>query len=43
MAQEAMKEAKEALRSAIGPDFNKAQNALAEASARLSLINRLRH
>ncbi len=42
MAQEAMKEAKAALRSATGPDFNKAQHALAEASARLLLIRRLR-
>lgn len=41
MAEEAMKEAEEALRSATGPDFAKAQNALAEASARLSLIQRL--
>ncbi len=41
MAEEAMKEAKAALRSATGPDFQKAQHALAEASARLSLIQRL--
>lgn len=41
MAEEAMKEAEEALRSATGPDFQKAQNALAEASARLSLIKRI--
>ncbi len=40
---EAKKEAEVALRSATGPDFQKAQNALAEASARLSLIQRLRH
>lgn len=41
--EEAKKEAEAALRSATGPDFTKAQNALAEASARLSLINRLRN
>lgn len=41
MAEEAMKEAQEAMRSATGPDFAKAQMALAEASARLSLIKRL--
>lgn len=39
--EEAMKEAQAAMRSATGPDFAKAQNALAEASARLSLIKRL--
>ncbi|PID64925.1 MAG: F0F1 ATP synthase subunit epsilon [Gammaproteobacteria bacterium] len=43
MAQEAMKEAQEALRSATGPDFQKAQNALAEASARLEFIKRIHH
>ncbi len=42
MAEEAKREAQDALRSAVGPDFNKAQNALAEASARLYLINRLK-
>ncbi len=41
MAEEAMKEAKATLRSATGPDFKRAQHALAEASARLSLIQRL--
>lgn len=41
-AEEAKREAEANLRSATGPDFKKAQNALAEASARLSLINRLR-
>ncbi len=41
MAQEAMKEAQEVLRSATGPDFQKAQNALAEASARLMFIKRI--
>lgn len=43
LAEEAMREAQSSLRSATGPDYDKAQNALAEASARLSLINRLRH
>lgn len=42
MAEEAMREAQDALRSATGPDFKKAQLALAEASARLELIKRLR-
>lgn len=42
MAEEAMKEAQKELRSATGPDFIKAQQALAEASARLTLIRRLR-
>ncbi|PIE45044.1 MAG: F0F1 ATP synthase subunit epsilon [Gammaproteobacteria bacterium] len=41
MAEEAMKEAEAAMRSAAGPNFAKAQLALAEASARLSLIKRL--
>ena len=42
VAEEAMREAENELRSATGPDFNKAQQSLAEASARLSLINRLK-
>ncbi|MBS9777671.1 MAG: F0F1 ATP synthase subunit epsilon [Gammaproteobacteria bacterium] len=42
LAEEAMREAEKAMRSAKGPDFTKAQSSLAEASARLSLINRLR-
>lgn len=42
MAEEAKREAEDALRSATGPDFAKAQHSLAEASARLSLIQRLR-
>lgn len=42
MVEEAKSEAEVALRSATGPDFKKAQDALAEASARLSLINRLK-
>lgn len=41
MAEEAKREAEDMLRSATGPDFKKAQHALAEASARLSLIQRL--
>ncbi len=41
MAEDAMKEAKEEMRSATGPNFKKAQHALAEASARLSLIQRI--
>lgn len=41
--EKAKKEAEDALRSAKGPDFQKAQSALAEASARLSLISRLRN
>ncbi len=41
--EEAKKQAEDALRDAKGPNFKKAQEALAEASARLSLINRLRH
>ncbi|PID65699.1 MAG: F0F1 ATP synthase subunit epsilon [Gammaproteobacteria bacterium] len=41
MAEEAMREAQEALRSATGPDFNRAQSALAEASARLLFIQRI--
>lgn len=42
MAEEAIREAQDAMRSATGPDFDKAQQSLAEASARLSLIKRLR-
>ncbi|MGY0398353.1 MAG: F0F1 ATP synthase subunit epsilon [Ostreibacterium sp.] len=42
LAEIAMREAQKTMRSATGPDFDKAQHALAEASARLSLIKRLR-
>ncbi|MPV86614.1 ATP synthase F1 subunit epsilon [Ostreibacterium oceani] len=41
MAEQAKREAESELRSATGPDFERAQMALAEASARLSLIKRL--
>lgn len=41
--EEAKREAEDALRSATGPDFAKAQIALAEASARLTLIKKLRN
>lgn len=41
--EEAKREAEATLRSATGPDFRKAQLALAEASARLTLIRKLRN
>jgi len=41
-AEKAKRDAENELRDATGPDFTKAQQALAEASARLSMIQRLR-